>query len=757
MEAADLERLLGFRKRFGEWKICLEKVLGGGATAVVFLGVDPDNPENRTHHVAVKIAKAEEGWRQALTREWRNLRTLAEAEDHKGTHYFPRVLYPDSEEGLRQDERLAGEWATFYILVQELVPGVGVHDLLLDYPGLRLPEPLALEIARQYAEMLIVLHAASLTCADRKLADLRWQRAYDLRPGDGEALARWSQEPPGHLMVLDWNVTEAASPGPHGTVTLDLFRFGILWHRILLGIEPRFRRGAGWQLEEPLEKHPLWPQLSFGTRQILSRLLHPVPDSRYREATDLLHDTQAQIRRWQADVRALEDGFRPLYRRYVEEPISIWQAEAKRALAGADVLRVRIAAWDERRPPEFDNVHRSLQRAVVDAPFHSLREAMHKSQWDEVEREIERLWKGHHDPAHRLHLDRQRQIAARAKETGSSWRAVEDLFDQSDLIFNFDRPGGMLEKKELTDIHVSRWQKEAETESDDDWRGVRDRLWQEAGYRLALDRARILKEQDGFPEALATFQNLQTLRERLSRHRDQIITWLDQLYGDPTTELASVRTIVEAGKDRAGAFERGVRAFLSGAELERAVVGFAAVLRADPDNAVLAHAYRLLEAEQSYRRARQARNVLTEIRCLGQLLGVWKELADAAGSSTDGELKRAWNEVASQMEESLTQRERELGDRVLTRIGIYFPERALSPEHLPGSQPDEVSTRLLVQTYLEAFKEEHLKKTVEDWLRLSWDEENASQILEAIRKRRLIQRETEAKIVLAFHDYLMAS
>jgi len=231
---------------------------------------------------------------------------------------------------------------------------------------------------------------------------------------------------------------------------------------------------------------------------------------------------------------------------------------------------------------------------------------------------------------------------------------------------------------------------------------------------------------------------------------------LDQLYGDPTTELASVRTIVEAGKDRAGAFERGVRAFLSGAELERAVAGFAAVLRADPDNAVLAHAYRLLEAEQSYRRARQARNVLTEIRCLGQLLGVWKELADAAGSSTDGELKRAWNEVASQVEESLKQRKNELRARVLIRIGAYFPGRVLSPDRPLGDWPDAVSTKLLVQTYLETFEDDRLKQTVEEWLELSWEKENAARILEAIKERRLIEREKNVEIELVLSRYFMA-
>ncbi len=664
--------LLGRTLSLGINRYRLKKVLGGGATAVVFLGVNPEAPEDPIQHVAVKVARAEERWHQALVREWRNLRTLAEAEQRKGTHYFPRVLFPANESDLRQDVYLEGGWITFLALVQELVTGIGAHDLLLDYPpDLRLPEPLALEIARQYAEMLAILHDAGLTCADRKLADLRWQKEYDFKQGDREALTHWRVSPPGRLTVLDWNVTKVASPGPHGTIALDLFRFGILWHRMLLGVEPRFRRGAGWQLEEPLERNPIWSQLSFGTRQILSRLLHPAPERRYLDASDFLRDVGHQVDLWQTESQTLEKEFKSVY----EDVASLKFVERDRvedALRAADVLRLRVEAWGDRKPTGFDNVHRALWRAVVEAPFRPMKEALYKSQWDKALDEIKNLEKEYgYDPVQRLHLSRLRQIIELAYQAGKRWEEIRPLYERSELMLKFDRPADVQVEQELDDKKIDSWRKEVEGEREVRWKTVKVRLWQEAGYRLALTKARLLKEQGAFQEASTLFSRVLSLRNPLAKQDTQILTWLDQIYGDPTSEQREVEGIVQAGQDVERAFERGLRAIGDSPTLEEAIEDVSAVLRVTPNNPLLSGLYRLLEEERDYHRVHsEGKNLLLEDHYLGRLRENWGKLKSAEMQPADpsdekqlANLKKKLAELSSHVEEALQEREKNLQDR----------------------------------------------------------------------------------------------
>jgi hypothetical protein len=61
MKGLSFESLLGHTLTFGPDRYRLQKVLGGGATAVVFLGVDPGEPERRERQVAVKVARPGSG------------------------------------------------------------------------------------------------------------------------------------------------------------------------------------------------------------------------------------------------------------------------------------------------------------------------------------------------------------------------------------------------------------------------------------------------------------------------------------------------------------------------------------------------------------------------------------------------------------------------------------------------------------------------------------------------------------------------
>jgi hypothetical protein len=637
----------------------LKEILGGGATAIVFLGVDPEDEENQEKRVAIKVARAEERWREALCREWQSLRTLEEAERLRGTHYFPRALYPDPKEGKEEDLKLdlywSRTWTSWLVLAQKLVISPGVHDLLLEYPDeLRLPEPLALEIAYQYADMLTILHEANLTCADRKLTDLRWETRWEepcslLKLGDREALNRWQTERlTGDLMILDWNVTEQASPA---NIALDLFRFGILWYRMLLGAEPRFRREGQWQLEEPLEKHRFGRSLSFGTRRILRRLLHPEPESRYEKAQKLRDEIEKQITLWRQKSQDLCGLALKL------EKIK----EIEEALTAADVIRVRVEQWGEDKPSaDFDKIHRRLIQALEKGlPF-----SARIGRWNEALEELTRFaeeYKYASDPAWELRTARYRCIMEVAHKTQSTFEEVESLFDQSDQIYRFDGGDEQENKGKLDLQEVERWRREAEEEQNEQWKKVRNRLWHEAVYRLELCEARVLKDQGDLEEALSHFEKVNEWREQLEVRHGQIVRLLDLLWGDPTSEQKTVQEIVEEGKKQVSLFESRLQyVFQDALPLQEAMNGLAAALRMDPGNPILAGTYHLLEVDRDYRRARESRSWLLEVLHWKQLREAWNSMEEKMEKASDDErfvrLKRAWRETLPELEERLKKR-----------------------------------------------------------------------------------------------------
>lgn len=624
----------------------LTKVLGGGATALVFLGVEPNDPENKADHVAVKVARPELQWREALEKEWRNLTVLAAKEKDTATHYFPRVRWPDSpaklqvELYLRHPER---GWSFFpwVIMVQELVHGQGVHDLLLHYPELRLPEPLALAIAEQYVEMLTILHRADLTCADRKLADLRWQEAFSLRPGDATALARWQQgKTPGHLMVLDWNVTERADQAYIG---LDLFRFGILWHRLLLGSEPRF--GREWRLEEPLYHHPAWRSLSTGTQQILSRLFHPRPENRYQTATILLADLRKQIGLWRKrphEIWAIADS-------KDNDPEERW--------AAIDLLRVLSEAWDARREDfhDFDRLYSSIQRDREERPFRELRNAFARSDWPTALKEAERLAHGFaDDPARSLQADRYRHVAE------ISQRASQELPDRAKLQGYIDRISTKDGEKKLKEDEVAALEKWKEQGQRTPWAEVLERLWAEAKYPSTLGEARDLHLRGEIAQANERFRDALELRKILQR-RKQIIGWLDELFNNPEEEAKAVARQAEELTRITDLLRTGLQAIINRADGEEGKKALNAALWLAPAEAVVGCTYRLLLTEEAWHRVEQSPSLAARILYLGQWRRALFALRNAAAATRSGRTPAEWpgvmDELAPELEKLLQERQ----------------------------------------------------------------------------------------------------
>ena len=378
-----------------QWQ--LEEVLGGGLKSRVYRGVKAND---RNEQVAVKITAREGGDLEAFRQELHTLLDLQRAEEalQPPTHYFPRVVFPPRPDDRLMEQTIAGQ-PQIVLLLELLEPDdwKPLSEVLMDQDNRRLPEPLAMTMAEQYAHMLDILHRGNRTCADRKLDDLRWQAT--VKPDD----LTWLEEgkSPGQLMVLDWNVVDE---GPAGR-RLDMFRFGVLWHRLLLGIEPRFQRpeqGQGnpeeqhWLLIGRLEDQPGWDNLSHGTQEILHRALHPNPRYRYQRAAELRWDVAAQLERWRQPVEDLiSEASGSELPTWWDELHDKLAQENKRPtvidrFAAADVVRLKGGLEAH---PEFKRTHEQLGAQIIPSVERRLDEIgnrMRRGDWDVLD-DLERL------------------------------------------------------------------------------------------------------------------------------------------------------------------------------------------------------------------------------------------------------------------------------------------------------------------------------------------------------------------------------
>ncbi|RMD65001.1 hypothetical protein D6833_03580, partial [Candidatus Parcubacteria bacterium] len=580
------------------------------------------------------------------------------------------------------------------VLAQELVPGIGAHDLTLNYPGLRLPEPLALEIARQYAEMLTILHAAGLTCADRKLADLRWEQRYRIRAGSREDLLRFQNESPGRLMVLDWNVTAEKTDE---AVKYDLFRFGILWHRILLGEEPRFLRGGEWRLKEPLPRHKLWGTLSHPTRQILAKLLHFSPEQRYSQAVWLLDDLENAIALWKMPAETL-------WRRAEEGEIS--PAEA---FAAADVMRVRVETWGEEPPPNLEKIQRQRRREIIATPSDSLREALSLRRWRAAKQETETLKEKYaYHPAMWLHLDRLAPTFEAADHTSADYQTVNAFVERSEVIFAYDQPDeAEAQTTSLGEDFVNRLHGKATVETSG-WKKVYTRLWREAAYRLALYFARQKRDEGHYAEAGRLFQAVLKRRQELG---EAVCERLDMLYSDPTPEAEEIKGILSGAENLLETVRTSLGRLGGDDSLEawrQTLWQIQSARHERPTEPVLDILRSLLETEEAWRQSQKRRNPSPpqqQISLLKQLYGKLKKLQDHLPEKEQKTL-----ETVRDFQKYLDNRRKDLRNRI---VEIPLPDSLPVWEAYRQAFPDDTMMRDELNKKLSELQEE-LRQSLPD-------------------------------------------
>lgn len=769
-----LQFLLGRTLRLGETRYRLDKELGSGATAVVFLGVLADAPDDASGHVAVKVARPDSKSAESLQSEWHNLTRLAQAAHPQ---YFPNIPYPNKVEDLTQELFAGGEFIKVSILVQELVQGQGIAEIAAKNKNLSLPEPLALEVARQYAEMLQTAHECNITSFDRKIGDLRWS-AKGLANGNHSS-ARWERETAGSLKVLDWNVTHEASPG---NIQLDLFRFGLLWHKLLLGTEPRFNaeNAENWQLTEPLSRQVGWAELTWGTRRILERLL-AATKAQYRDAGDLIKDILAEIGLWQQDQVELEKGYRAIYDRNRGRETPTFSA-VDHALRAADVHRHRRDLWRDLAPSDLDNIIRALSTAWSEGLLAGLRSSLLDSNWTTVRSNLADIKTRPLDIVTQLHLDRIEQIVEFAFEKSLKRhdRSLVELFQQEDAIQKYviDATTG-----DLTSEKIDEWRKLAEACADATEKSVRTRLWMGADYHYRFVTARSDEAAGRYLDASEHYDQIVNLRKNLKSLRKNTVNLLDRLYGDPSRDVDRLRELTaktKADSDivdllRQGLDVIGVNAGnddqISPKELSAHV---AVAARQHPDCEPLIELYRLLTAEATRRLHSDSASLLA-MQVLAAEQEQWRALAEKADAQKD--IKQGGAPKPSNLDEKLWDvaksetlsvknrlNERQIGLRVavLNAIGVEpintekKGETSIALSEQDFSDQDAMYVQMLVSSYRQTFPHdedfsttlsnhlEMIKKKVAVWhgdLKLSqfyFDQDKANRALLWARRGELV-------------------
>lgn len=222
--------------------------LGRGKTADVWHAVNSRNPDES---VAIKYARV--GMESLVKTNFENeARVLRAFEDiEAGSGHFPIFLNQGKHEG-----------RTPYVIMS-LISAEPIVRRAFSQPERRLSGSLGLEqeainAALSYANMLVIVHQAGYAAIDRKLEDIHWDSVNQ------------------KITVLDWNVVGTGEIAQKN----DLYQFGEFWYRLMMGTLPP---GPG----QSLEGRKGWDRLTYGTKKILTRALHPSRNARFQSAEEL--------------------------------------------------------------------------------------------------------------------------------------------------------------------------------------------------------------------------------------------------------------------------------------------------------------------------------------------------------------------------------------------------------------------------------------------------------------------------------------
>lgn len=195
--------------------------------------------------------------RKRFQDEMANLQRLRRSEDHLDANHIPAIiessnlLQPATQELLRLLETP--------FIIMDFAEGTDIMTLLTDKNCL--PEADALEVIRQFAEVLYAVHSENLTYTDMKLSNLIWN------------------EKTRYLRVIDWNVI--AENRLEQDAPKDRLRAAAYLYQLVTGLPVELDAAGVGTVNQKYRLLEKFKNLSEGTRAFLVKAFHPDISSRH--------------------------------------------------------------------------------------------------------------------------------------------------------------------------------------------------------------------------------------------------------------------------------------------------------------------------------------------------------------------------------------------------------------------------------------------------------------------------------------------
>lgn len=313
----------------------IEREIGQGLTAVVYRGyLLAEDEDSLPTPVAVKAQRPglPEQARGHFDQESLALGQLRGFEEEANKQQRSNFRVAPDYYGRGDCEGIA-------YLVMEFIEGLPLSSLLAEQEDGRLPELPALTIGWHLFRALDIVHRRLRKSApDLRLSDLYW-----ISTPDGNGQLKW----------IDWGTLADAREGSQAA---DRLRAAVFIGAILTGHYLHCQKD---RLLEPAAPHLAKVDMSWGTRQLMGRLLHRHLPARPQNAAEVMTEFRMLVNFWQRQPPStLLDIAEANLSRAAEDPLSDKGREyavraraaldiARRLLGGAEQLQEMMARADD--------------------------------------------------------------------------------------------------------------------------------------------------------------------------------------------------------------------------------------------------------------------------------------------------------------------------------------------------------------------------------------------------------------------------
>ena len=361
-----------------------------GSLGLVFKAVDLDDPDNPDKWVAVKVAKpgdSDAAFR--LEEEWDTLKRLERIDQQ--THYFPRVVYPEAKgsvrEGAYYSSTLGLTPVPISMMGMEFIHGLKLGELDMASPPT--PEPVAIEILRQYLDSVKLAAEAGIYVVDRKEGCLRWLAAREIKEEESKTL-KFLKNGIGQLKVIDWNVVTYGQPSNMSNNPLStslVMGAGLDRNFILLFTDtmPEYGKGKSRRLENSREMAQRLSKKSYMTRLLILREF----SSNYAGEGSVSVGEAIEMLKKQFSLFSLSAD--ELMDKAQEGVTTADKEEVEEAFACADTLRVMIQIYGVDEPENFKKTYRTLARCLVNDQITLITDRLQNRRWAIALDQIEKL------------------------------------------------------------------------------------------------------------------------------------------------------------------------------------------------------------------------------------------------------------------------------------------------------------------------------------------------------------------------------